>query len=270
MTRKVKMFFINIIFLLVIIYICINIVIYFSQRKLLYHPTENNYLDENSLNHKIEKIYIPSENKLLGWYFKKNENYKTLLFFHGNAGRLENRIYKLNHFPKLDLNYLIFAYRGFSGNNGKPTEEGIYKDSRAVINWLDSKGIKKKDIILYGESLGGAVAIEIAQDESYAGIILESPFTSMEKAAKIYYPYLPVKLLLKDKYKTDEKILNVNSPILVMHGEKDKIVPFHMGKKIFDLAKNPKYSFFSNDDDHMMDYNDLLIQILKSFVDNLK
>jgi len=270
MTRKVKMFFINIIFLLVIIYICINIVIYFSQRKLLYHPTENNYLDENSLNHKIEKIYIPSENKLLGWYFKKNENYKTLLFFHGNAGRLENRIYKLNHFPKLDLNYLIFAYRGFSGNNGKPTEEGIYKDSRAVINWLDSKGIKKKDIILYGESLGGAVAIEIAQDESYAGIILESPFTSMEKAAKIYYPYLPVKLLLKDKYKTDEKILNVNSPILVMHGEKDKIVPFHMGKKIFDLAKNPKYSFFSNDDDHMMDYNDLLIQNLKSFVDNLK
>ena len=92
----------------------------------------------------------------------------------------------------------------------------------------------------------------------------------MEETAKIYYPYLPIKLLLKDKYKTNEKILNVNSPILVMHGRKDKIVPFYMGEKIFNLAKNPKYSFFSDDDDHMMDYNDLLIGNLKSFINNLE
>jgi len=257
---------------LILIYLTLLIVIFLAQRKLLYEPTENNYLEENLLSHKVEKIKIPSNDNinLISWYFLKNKNFKTLVFFHGNAGRLENRIYKLNHLSDLNLNYLIFAYRGFSGNNGKPTEEGIYRDSKAVINWLNSKGIKKKDIILYGESLGGAVVIEIAQKESFAGIILESPFTSMEEAAKIYYPYLPIRLLLKDKYKTNEKILNVNSPILVMHGRKDKIVPFYMGEQIFNLAKDPKYSFFSDDDDHMMDYNDLLIGNLKSFINNLE
>ena len=87
--------------------------------------SENNYLDENQLNHKVEKIKIASDNELNSWYYKKNENFKTLLFFHGNAGSLENRIYKLNDLSKLDLNYLIVAYRGFSGNKGSPSEQVI-------------------------------------------------------------------------------------------------------------------------------------------------
>ena len=84
----------------------------------MYHPSENNYLDENKLDHKIEKIKIPSDDHLILWYFKKNASFKTILFFHGNAGSLENRIYKLNELSKLNLNYLIVAYRGFSGNKG--------------------------------------------------------------------------------------------------------------------------------------------------------
>ena len=94
---------------LLFVYLAILAAIYFSQRSLMYHPSENNYLDENQLNHKVEKIKIASDNELNSWYYKKNENFKTLLFFHGNAGSLENRIYKLNDLSKLDLNYLIVA-----------------------------------------------------------------------------------------------------------------------------------------------------------------
>ena len=129
--------------------------------------------------------------------------------------------------------------------------------------------IQDDEIILYGESLGTAIAVDLAKEFDFSGIILESPFTSMQKLAKIYYPYLPIKLLLKDKYKTDEKIQSIDSSFLIMHGKEDKIVPFFMGEKIFDLAKGPKYSFFVDYDDHMMDYSDSLIDSLDKFIKSL-
>jgi len=261
--------FLNIFFVLLFVYFLIVIFLFFYQRKLLYHPGENNYLDDASLNHNIEKVYIPSDQKLVAWHFKKNPKFKTLLFFHGNAGKIDNRIYKLNEFSKLNINYLIFAYRGFSGNEGEPTEKGLYKDARAVKYWLNLNNIQDNEIILYGESLGTAVAVDLAKEFNFSGIILESPFTSMQKLAKIHYPYLPIKLLLKDKYKTDEKIQDINSSILIMHGKQDKIVPFFMGKKIFDLAKNPKHSFFVDYDDHMMDYSNSLLDSLDKFIKSL-
>ena len=261
--------FLNFFFILLLVYFLIVIFLFLYQRKLLYHPGENNYSDDSSLNHSIEKVYIPSEQKLVGWHFKKNPKFKTLLFFHGNAGKIENRIYKLNEFSQLNINYLIFAYRGFSGNEGEPTEKGLYKDARAVKYWLNLNNIRDNEIILYGESLGTAVAVDLAKEFHFSGIILESPFTSMQKLAKIHYPYLPIKLLLKDKFKTDEKINNINSPILIMHGKKDKIVPFFMGKEIFELAKNPKYSYFVDYDDHMKEYNNNLLDSLEKFIKSL-
>ena len=215
------------------VYVIICLVIFLSQRKLLYHPNENNYLDENKLTHKIEKVFVESDNKLIGWHHFKDRKYKTLLFFHGNAGNLQNRIYKLNEIAELDLNYLIIAYRGFSGNEGKPTEEGLYIDSMAAKSWLNSINIDDSNIILYGESLGTAVAVNLGSKFSFAGIILESPFTSMEILAQKYYPYLPAKIILKDKYKSIDKINGLNIPMHVMHGKKDNIVPFKMGEEIF-------------------------------------
>ena len=264
-----KMTLSKLLFLIPLIYIIICLFIYFYQRNLLYHPGENNYLDEGPLTHKIQKISVNSKNDLVGWYFFKNKNFKTILFFHGNAGKLDNRIYKLNEFSKLDINYLIFAYRGFSGNEGEPTEKGLYRDARAAKYWLNLNNIQDNKIILYGESLGTAIAVDLAKEFDFSGIILESSFTSMQKLAKIHYPYLPIKLLLKDKYKTDEKIQDINSSILIMHGKQDKIVPFFMGKKIFDLAKNPKHSFFVDYDDHMMDYNNSLLDSLGKFIKSL-
>ena len=126
--------------------------------------------------------------------------------------------------------------------------------------------LKKKNIILYGESLGTGVATELGQDNSFAGIILESPFTSIANAAKIYYPYLPIDLLIKDRYDSIKKIKSIKIPILIMHGKKDNVVPFKMGVELFEKANEPKYSYFSENDDHMMEFNDQLINSLKKFL----
>tara|TARA_B110000116_G_scaffold223792_1_gene203121 strand:- start:579 stop:1091 length:513 start_codon:yes stop_codon:yes gene_type:complete len=169
----------------------------------------------------------------------------------------------------MDINFLILAWRGFSGNKGKPTEQGLYEDARSAIRWLKLNNIPEDKIIIYGESLGTAVAVEIAQNKNFAGIILESPFTSMVDAGKENYPLLPVSFLLKDKYESYKKIKNINSPILIMHGKVDNIVPFRMGKAMYELANEPKYSYFSEYDNHMMEYNENLVNELNNFIKSL-
>ena len=252
---------------IILFYLLILVFVFFYQRNLLYHPFENNYSSDQT-NFSYEEVSIPvlNGNNLKGWFHKKDlNNKKTLIFFHGNAGDLRNRIYKLNLIKDFDINFLIVAYRGFSGNKGKPTESGLYEDARSVLNWLKNKNIREDQIIIYGESLGTGVSIEVGQNKKLAGIILESPFTSMVDAGKFYYPYLPVSLLLKDRYETVKKLQNINSPILVMHGKKDKIVPFNMGLEVFEKANEPKFSYFPDNDDHMMDYNEDLLKALSAF-----
>ncbi len=264
-------YFTLILLIIALVYFFVLIYTYIFQRSLLYHPAENN-CSNDQLSISVEKVKIATQDniELLSWYHNKNiNNYKTILFLHGNAGSLKNRIHKINHFKDVDVNFLLLAWRGFSGNDGKPTEEGLYEDARSAINWLKSKGIKENNIIIYGESLGTGVAIEIAQKKNFSGIILESPFTSMIDAAKDKYPYLPVRLMLKDKYESNKKIKNINIPILIMHGKIDNIVPFYMGKKMYELANEPKYFYFSEYDNHMMEYNEKLINTLKNFIYSL-
>ena len=255
----------------VLAYFFILIFTYFFQRNLLYHPKVNNYLDDKILVN-IKKVKITTEDniELLSWYHNKNnKDYKTILFLHGNAGSLENRIHKINHFKNMNVNFLIFAWRGFSGNKGNPTEKGLYDDAIGAVNWLKDKGIKPENIILYGESLGTGVAIEIAQNSNFAGIILESPFTSMIDAAKNKYPIFPIKYLLKDKYESEKKIKNIKSPILIMHGKVDDLVPFWMGQKLYEIANKPKYFYFSKYDNHMMEFNQNLLNAIKKFINSL-
>ena len=186
---------------IIIIYSSVLILLFIFQRSLMYHPEENNYFG-HQLKVKVEKVKIKTSDNinLLGWFHKKDlKKFKTIVYFHGNAGNLENRIHKLNHFKDMDVNFLIIAWRGFSGNQGKPSEKGLYKDGNSAILWLKNLGLKDNDIVLYGESLGSGIATEIAQNNNFAGLVLETPFTSMIEAAKNFYPYIPVALLLKDK-----------------------------------------------------------------------
>ena len=117
--------------------------------------------------------------------------------------------------------------------------------------------------------MGTGVAVEVAQNKNFAGIILEAPFTSMINAGKDKYPFLPVKWLLKDKYESDKKIKNVNSPILIMHGKVDNIVPFSMGKKMYELANEPKFFYSQEYGDHMVEYDKELLSTLKKFIQSL-
>ena len=249
-------------------YFVIILFIYFYQRSLLYHPGENNYLN-NKINFSYEEIFIETDEniKLKSWFIEKDlKKFKTILLFHGNAGNLFNRVYKLNELNKLDLNILLISWRGFSGNKGIPTEKNLYHDAGEAVKWLNSLGINNKDIILYGESLGTGVATELGKKNIFGGIILESPFTSIAKAAKIYYPYLPINLVLKDRYDSIEKIQSITVPILIMHGKKDNIVPQKMGLELFEKANEPKFNYFPENDDHMMEYNDELLNNIKLFI----
>ena len=255
----------------VLAYFIIILFVYFYQRNLLYHPSENNYLNDK-ITFNYEEIFIETDKKikLKSWFIKKDlDKFKTILIFHGNAGNLFNRVYKLNELNKLDVNILLISWRGFSGNKGKPTEKNLYRDADEAVKWLNNQGVISKNIILYGESLGTGVATELGTSNAFGGIILESPFTSIANAAKIYYPYLPVNIILKDRYDSIGKIKNINTPIFIMHGKMDNIVPQQMGLELFEKANKPKYSYFPEDDDHMMNYNKQLLNKIKLFINEI-
>ena len=268
---KLRRIFFYVFLSLITLYVSVCTYMYIFQRNFLYHPYKNNYLRGEKLNAEIKEVSIPSTEgiTLKSWFYKNPQNKYTVLFFHGNAGELGNRIYKLNELKNLNLNYLIISWRGFSGNKGSPTEQGLYSDARSAVEWLEKNNILKNKIILYGESLGTGVAIEVAQNQKFAGIILESPYTSIVDAAKIYYPYLPVDLILKDKYLSLKKIKNIKSPTLIMHGGADIIIPIAMGKKLFDEVQAKKYGYFPQFDRHMMTYNSELKLELQKFIKTL-
>ena len=157
-----KFFYISLL-LGLITYLIVLTYIYLFQRNLLYHPSVNGY-QADEINFDYKEIFIQNKEgiKLKAWLHEKDLiNKKTIIFFHGNAGNLRNRNYKLNELSKFDINFLIVAYRGFSGNQGKPSEQGLYEDARSTLNWLKIKGVKEKNLILYGESLGTAIALSI-------------------------------------------------------------------------------------------------------------
>ena len=267
-------YFTTIVLALASFYVLLLTIVFFFQRNLLYHPSVDNYIKNNVKIElpEIEKVTISTDDKidLVGWFYNNNlEKFKTILFFHGNAGSLENRIYKLKHYKDLNVNFLIIARRGFSGNKGKPSEKGLYEDAKGAIKWLKNKGINEQNIILYGESLGTGVAVEIAQKKNYAGIILESPFTSMIDMGKKYYPFFPVRFLLQDKFESYKKINKIFVPVLIIHGKVDKIVPFDMGQKMHELANEPKFFYSQEYGDHMVEYDQKLLLTLKKFIQSL-
>ena len=140
--------FLKILLIIFIVYILISVTLFFLQRNLLYHPSENNYFEDN-LTVPIDKVKITTKDniELLGKKKKKDtKDYKTILFLHGNAGSLENRIHKINHFEDMNVNFLIIAWRGFSGNKGNPSEKGLYDDANSAVLWLEKKGIMKKKL----------------------------------------------------------------------------------------------------------------------------
>ena len=147
---KLRRIFLYVFLSLTILYASVCAYMYIFQRNFLYHPYTNNYLRGEKLNIGIKEVLVPSTEgiNLKSWFYKNPQNKYTVLFFHGNAGELGNRIYKLNELKNLNLNYLIISWRGFSGNKGSPTEQGLYSDARSALEWLKKNNISKNKICL--------------------------------------------------------------------------------------------------------------------------
>jgi fermentation-respiration switch protein FrsA (DUF1100 family) len=230
----------------VVFYILICIYIYFAQEKMVFYPTNDVALTPERVSLDYEEFFLNAGEKdsICAWFFPKSVNYlthKTILFANGNAGNMSYRLETILFLNKLGANVLMFDYRGYWKSSGKPSEQATYEDITASYKWLvEVKGIRPENIILFGRSLGGAVAIDLAARVNCGGLIVESSFTSTGAMASHVFPFFPVGFLSKYKYDSLSKIKSVNCPVLVTHSPDDEIIPFGMGQVLFDEAREPK------------------------------
>lgn len=232
---------------LFLFYAVVVVCAYFFQSYLIYHPDRNppGHPRLYHLGEQVLEMNVVTEDNvaLFGWWTNPHRKSKpAIVYFHGNGGNRGIRSKTIYPFMQQDYGVLLTEYRGYAGNNGTPSEEGLYKDARAFMDWLlKTQKYRERDIILYGESLGAGVALQMATE--YPGIralILEAPFTTLLDLGEYHYPWLPVKYLLKEKYDNLSKIQNVQVPVLFLHGTADQVVPLQYGKTLYDAANYPK------------------------------
>jgi len=187
---------------------------------------------------------------LHAWYIPATQARGDLLFMHGNAGNISHRLTSIAQFHRLGLNVLIVDYRGYGNSSGKPSEQGLYRDAEAAYQWLvEERGVVPERIVVFGRSLGAAVAAHVAAEKPVGALILESGFTSVPDLGAEIYPFLPVRLLSRYQYDTREKLSRISVPVLVIHSPQDDIVPFHHGQALYDAAAEPK-QFLQIQGDH--------------------
>ncbi|MFQ5865076.1 MAG: alpha/beta hydrolase [bacterium] len=201
----------------------------------------------------VEDCYFRTADgcQLHGWFFPKDSALATFLWCHGNAGNITDRLDNLAKLSKLPINVFIFDYRGYGRSEGSPNETGIYLDAEAAYDYLISrKDVEPDKIILFGRSLGGAVALDLATKRACAGLILESTFTSAKDMAKSAFGFIPAHLIIKSKFDSIEKISKIQVPILFLHGTSDRTVPFKLGRRLHEAANNPKEFYQIQGADH--------------------
>jgi hypothetical protein len=191
--------------------------------------------------------------ELHGWFAEARSGHSTaagnaapltLLWFHGNAGNITHRTENMMLLTDRGINVFIFDYRGYGRSEGTPSEEGIYKDGLAAYDYLvNTRGIPFQSIVLFGRSLGAAVAMETSLSRPVRGIILEAPFTNARDMAGVLLPFVPAGPFLRSRFDNIGKIGGIKAPLLIIHGDRDEIVPYRLGKKLFDAAPEPK-SFY--------------------------
>lgn len=233
-----------ILILLAGLYLIILALFFSFQSRLVYFPSASVDVTPKQVGLVYEDVHFKTEDNLLlhGWFIPAEHARATLLFCHGNAGNISQRVESIKQFHDLSLNVFIFDYRGYGNSQGQPSEKGTYKDAQAAWEYITkNKGIKDGELITFGRSLGGPIAAWLALNNNPLGLIIESSFTSIPELGAELYPYFFVKYLSRIKYPTKEYVKEVESPVLVGHSTRDTLIPFHHGKRIFDAAREPKY-----------------------------
>jgi fermentation-respiration switch protein FrsA (DUF1100 family) len=183
---------------------------------------------------------------ITGWYRPPaRDDAPVVALFHGNAGHIGHRVFKARDLIAAGFGVFLAGYRGFGGNPGAPGEAGFMKDAAAQIGWLAARGIAARRLVLYGESLGTAVAINVAsglagQGRPVAGLVLETPFTSLADVAQHHYPMVPFRSIIVDRFDALRHVGQVEAPLLVLHGDRDDVVPQRLGRQLYDAAAVPK------------------------------
>jgi len=219
----------------VVCYAGLNLLMFVMQARFIYFPSQPLAFTPADAGLEYEDVWLTTEDdvRIHGWYVPAAEAQYTVLFLHGNGGNISHRVQTLEIFHRLGLNTLIIDYRGYGRSAGKPSETGTYRDAMAAWHFLVRNRTEADNIILFGRSLGGAVALWLATSAAHRGLVLESTFTSLADMAAYHYPLLPVRYLLRYRYDNLSRVGRLTTPVLVVHSAEDRIVPFSQGQRLY-------------------------------------
>lgn len=233
----------SVVLVIVITYSILALTLYFMQPKFVYSPVREVTYTPADMDLDYEKaVFKTADNlSLEGWYIPAPNARFTVLFCHGKGGNMTHRLDTISFFYELGLNCFIFDYRGYGNSQGRPSEEGTYLDAAAAYKWLSQrKNIKPENVVLFGRSLGGSIAAQLASKISARGLVLESSFTSYVDVGRKFYPYMPVRWFATFSYKTVDYLSKIKCPVMIVHSRNDEVVPFELGLRLYDAANEPK------------------------------
>ncbi len=251
------------------IYLATTAATFFFQRDLLFHRNSTHIAPETLGLSDVREMELQTADgeHLVAWYAPAQEGQPTIFYLHGNAGALVHRAGRVRRYRANGYGVFMHSYRGFSGSTGTPSEAKIVADALMAYDTLKQLGADDSEIVVYGESLGTAVAVQVAANRRPGGLVLESPFSSAVDVGTYLYPYLPVFLLLKDRFDSLHYIDKVKAPILVIHGEDDRIIPPRFGRKLFAAATAPKTAYFYGGATHYTLYEHGAFERVRNFLD---
>lgn len=223
---------------LVLFYFLSMLMMYVMQRNFIYFPDKSQPVVPDGV--VVADVTTSDGLRIRGWYVAGRDSTKpVIVLFHGNAGHYGHRVYKANYYINEGYGILLTGYRGYGGNQGKPTEEGFYSDGRAYMEWLRERE-PERDIIVYGESIGSGTATQMAMEYDVMALVLETPFASLADAAASHYPVFPVHFLIKDRFDNKDKIARIDAPVLILHGHLDSVIPYSSAQRLYNSAVEPK------------------------------
>lgn len=241
---------------------------YLLQRDLVFFPSSLRIPPQAVGLRDVKEIELATADgeRLVAWYAPAEEGQPTLFYLHGSAGALAHRAGRIRLFRASGYGVFLLAYRGYSGSTGTPSESTIVADALMAYDRLKTLGVPEDEVVIYGESLGTAVAVQVAANRRPGGLVLESPFSSAVDVGSYRYPYLPVYWLLKDRFESLRHIGQVKAPLLVLHGERDRVVPVRFARKLFAAAPPPKMAFYAQDATHYTLYEHGAFERIRSFL----